>query len=131
MTGEIIRVVAIVITAAIFILIIRQNRPELGFMLTLAAMTAVLLMLVNMVEPVVTDLKQLFERGGVDISYFSVTLKCLGIAYITSFVADTCRDFGQTSLANKAELAGRCAVLALSLPLITAVLNIALELVGL
>ena len=45
-------------------------------------------------------------------------------------MADSCRDFGFASLGAKAELAGKCAVLALSLPLLSEVLSTALELVG-
>ena len=62
---------------------------------------------------------------GVEAEYFKVALKALGIGYITSFAADSCRDAGQSALASKAELAGKCAVWMLSLPLVVSVLKIA------
>lgn len=63
---------------------------------------------------------------GVKTEYFAVALKALGIGYVTGFIADACRDSGQASLAAKAELAGKCAIFILSVPLISAVLETAL-----
>ena len=60
------------------------------------------------------------------MQYFSVALKAIGIGYITGFIADACRDGGQASLAGKAELAGKCAVFILVLPLIASILETAL-----
>lgn len=62
---------------------------------------------------------------GLAYSHFYVALKALGICVITGFIADVCRDAGQTALANKAELAGRCAVFILSLPLLSSLLDTA------
>ena len=66
---------------------------------------------------------------GFDNYIFKTVLKSLGICYITSFSADMCKDFGQTSLAGKIELAGKIAVVVISIPLINEILNSALELI--
>ena len=55
-----------------------------------------------------------------------VTLKAVGIAYITDFVADACRDAGLASVASKAELVGKSAIFLLSVPLIMSVLDTAI-----
>ncbi|MEE1277947.1 MAG: SpoIIIAC/SpoIIIAD family protein, partial [Acutalibacteraceae bacterium] len=62
--------------------------------------------------------------------YMKTALKALGICYITQFAADVCRDFGQTALASKAELAGKCAIFLLSLPLVTSIVEIAVNMIG-
>ena len=130
MTSELIRITAVLAVAAVFALLLRQYRPELGVVLVFAASAAVLIGVLATMEPIVSRINELFERGGINKEYFTVVLKALGIAYITGFVADSCRDFGFASLGAKAELAGKCAVLALSLPLLSEVLSTALELVG-
>ena len=68
-------------------------------------------------------IKEKIDQSGIDSSYFKVAIKALGIGYITSFVAEACRDAGQNSLALKAELAGKCAIFILSVPLILSILE--------
>ena len=71
-------------------------------------------------------MQPVLEEYGIKTEYFKVALKALGIGYITSFIADACRDSGQTSLAAKAELAGKTAIFLLSVPLIISVLETAI-----
>ena len=56
--------------------------------------------------------------------------KALGICYLTQFAADSCRDAGESALAVKAEIAGRIAVLLISLPLLSQVASTAMDLIG-
>ena len=58
-------------------------------------------------------------------------VKALGIAYISEFAADTCRDFGQSALAAKAEFAGKCAIFILCVPPAISVLEAAFKVAGL
>ena len=67
-----------------------------------------------------------YLQNGVDVAYFKVALKALGIGYVTGFAADICRDAGQTSLASITETVGRCGIFLLSLPLVLNVVDLAL-----
>jgi len=69
------------------------------------------------------------EEAGLDTKYFTVILKALGICLRTGFISDACRDAGQQALASRAELAGRCAVFIVSLPLLEQILGTAAELI--
>ena len=62
--------------------------------------------------------------------YVLVLFKALGICYLTQFAADSCRDAGESALAVKAEIAGRIAVLLISLPLLSQVASTAMDLIG-
>ena len=78
-----------------------------------------------MAEPI----SLLFEKlgdNGVKTEYFKIALKAVGIAYITDFIADASRDAGQTSIASKAELAGKSAIFLLSVPVLMSVLETAI-----
>ena len=78
----------------------------------------------------VEELAGIFQKSNLDNSVFKAVLKALGLCYITNFASDTCRDFGQTSLASKVELAGKISIVILTLPLINSILSVALELIG-
>ena len=60
----------------------------------------------------------------------AVIIKSLGICYITQLAADTCKDAGEGAMAGRIELSGRVAVLILALPMFTALLQIAVGLIG-
>jgi len=47
--------------------------------------------------------------------------------YLSGFISDLCRDAGQTALASKAEIAGKCAIFLLCVPLSVTLLGTILE----
>lgn len=129
MTAAVVKAMAVLLITAMLALNIGTHRPEYAFILCLAGGGAVLLSVLGAVLPQVNALKSAVDNVS-GTEYFSVALKALGISYITGFVADTCRDFGQSSLAAKAELAGKCAIFILCVPLAVGVLNSALKFAG-
>lgn len=123
---EIFKILITLIIAAVFSLLLRQNRPEFSILLTIiTAVISLLLILSALTEPLNT-LSQKLSAHGVELSYFKVALKALGIGYVTSFCADICRDAGQTSLASLSEIAGKCGIFILSLPLVFNIIDLAL-----
>ena len=131
MISELFKILAILLVSATIAVLLNQYRPEYAVMIVTAAAVAVLIIVIKNVFPSISKIRGLIEKSGVSSVYFATALKALGIAYISGFVADTCRDFGQTSLASKAELAGKCAVFVLSVPLMCTVLETALGFAGL
>lgn len=111
--------------AALIIVFLKQYKSEYAMLTALAAGVVVLGLLLGYAAPLLEQLCGLADQTAA-ADYFKTALKALGISYITAFAADSCRDFGQSALAAKAELAGRCAVFLLSLPLLSAVLELAL-----
>ncbi len=105
-------------------------KPEYSLAVAVCIGVLIFGFVLKSVVPVFDDLMQLLSKTGLDSGYFKIALKSLGICYISSFAADICRDFGQSSLAAKAELVGKCAVFLLCMPLMTAVIEIALSFIG-
>ncbi len=131
MSGELIKSIAIIIIAAIFVTVIRNRLQEQGFLLVIATVCVALITVIGNLFNAISKLQDLFNQSGNAGVYFVTALKALGVSYITTFTADACRDFGLTSLAQTAEIAGKITIFALSLPLVTAVLEMALKFVGL
>ena len=115
--------ICIITTSAV--LLFRQHRPEYVLPLSLIAGGILLLLVAREIGEGLLLLQNHVSALGLVYSHFYVAMKALGICVITGFIADVCRDAGQTSLANKAELAGRCAVFILSLPMLSSLLDTA------
>lgn len=116
----------ICIIAATVGTLLKNYKSEYGMMVTVAAGAVIFLSAVLSVVTAVNKLRDLLIYTNVNLSYMKVALKALGISVITGFISDVCRDFGQNTLAVRAEFAGRCAVFIISVPLFTSLLEIAL-----
>ncbi len=123
---EIFKILGLIFICAIICVILKQYKPEYSLVIAIVCCVTVLTLLIKEILTPITLIEEKIEQSGIDNSYFKVALKALGIGYITSFVADSCRDAGQSALALKAELAGKCAIFILSVPLVFSILETAL-----
>jgi len=121
------KVLALCLVAAVLCVVLNRGGSEYGMLIAIASGVLIAFLLFKNIASPILVIKEKLEEYGVESEYFKVALKAVGIGYITSFISDTCRDCGQTSLALKAELAGKCAIFLLSVPLIISVLQIAVE----
>lgn len=125
MSETLFKILILCLTTAVFAVVLKPKSSEYSFLITVASGIIIgILLLKNISEPIKT-IGDSFSKYGIESDCFKVALKAVGIGYITSFIADACRDCGQSSLALKAELAGKCAIFLLSAPLLVSVLNTA------
>ncbi len=111
-------------------MILRTIRPEYAF-------AALVLTCVILLGSVLTDalglsdtIRALGTRFGISDAYGATLLKMVGVAYLSSFGANLCRDNGQSATAAALELGGRIAILSCALPAITAVLEVGIGLMN-
>lgn len=115
------RLSALVVTAAILSLIVKKNSPELALGLTLCACALCGGMLLSAAKPLLRLLKTLAERAELDGALTAPLWKCLGLGCLTELSEAVCQDAGQTALAKLVRLGGGLLCLAVSLPLVEAV----------
>lgn len=121
---------ALCVIAALICLLLSGYKSEYSFAAVIAAGSFIFISVLREVVPVFGRLSSLADSAGLEGGYFKIVLKALGICFITQFAADTCRDFGQTALAAKAEFIGRCGIFLLCIPLIKNILEAAVSLIG-
>lgn len=129
MSSEIFKVLGLCLVAALLSIVLKSKSLEFSVVISVFAGFLAASILIKSISEPISQFKSLIEEYNLNNQYFKVAVKALGIGYITSFIADTCRDSGQTSLAAKAELAGKVAIFTLSLPLLLSILNIATGLI--
>lgn len=123
MTGEFFKIIVVLIIAALLSLLLKKYCAEYSFLLNLLVCALAAMAILAFASPHIQRVKELFSKLGGNLSFFSVAAKALGVAYISVFCADICRDFGQTSLASAAELAGKSVIFALCIPLLCYILE--------
>lgn len=125
MSTDIFKILAVLLTSAVLCIVLKQKNSEYALLVAVATGVITAVFILKEISQPIIQLKNRVEEYGISTEYFKVAVKALGIGYITSFIADACRDSGQSSLASKAELAGKTAIFIISLPLLLSVLELA------
>ncbi len=127
---EMVQVVGLGLVAGAVLLVVRQHRPELALLLSLAAGAVIFIAMVSRVMAVVEALQTLGARAKVDGAYMSTVLKIMGIAYLADFGGQVLADAGEKAVASKVEMAGKVLILLLAIPVLMAILDALLKLIG-
>lgn len=122
-------IIAVAMISCVLILVVKQTRPELALILSIASGCIILAAIIAKFTPVLNELSDIISWSGIGSEYLTVMLKALGICYLTQFAQDVCNDFGQTALASKIELCGKITLAAISLPLMISYLEMIKNLV--
>jgi stage III sporulation protein AD len=120
---ELFRVVGIALIGAIAAVLLRQNRPELGMLVSLGCGIILISMGMNAVQQALEVVQRLMQQGGIDREYAAILLKSLGVCIVTQVAADACRDSGENAIAAKIEFIGKLSILGISLPLFAKLLS--------
>lgn len=123
------QIVGLALLASIFIILIREQRPELAFLLSLVTGLIILNLILDQVGVVVNLLQQIAEKARIDLLYFNTIIKIIGIAYIGEFGAEITRDSGETALASKIELATKIIIMILAIPIMISLIETIVELI--
>ena len=126
----IIRLVALAVLAALLALLLKGKQGELGLLVALAGLAALFLALAEPFGELIAFLRTLSEGTGLDAAVFTPLYKILGIALVVHLGGQLCRDAGESALGAVVETAGAVCALLVSLPLLRAVLELLMELMG-
>lgn len=117
------RAAAAAVIGSILALLLRRYTPELSLLLAIATGAVILWICAGIASHVAEALRDLAEKGDISAVYVSPVMKCIGIGLVTDLAAQICRDAQQGSIASGVELCGTLCALAVSLPLIQAILS--------
>ncbi len=126
---EIIQIVGLGFIVTLLILIIRSQRPEIAVQISITLATVIFLLVLAKIEVVLNLFRDLADKASVSQMYLNTILKIIGIAYITEFGAQVCRDAGEGAIAGKIEFAGKVLVMVLAVPIIALVLETIVRLI--
>lgn len=121
---ELLAICGVALLGAVLTVALRQHRQDYAAAVGISVSVVVLYLAVKNLLPLTEEYRVIAASAEMDPSYLSAMLKTVGIAYLTVFSADACRDLGSASLGDKVELVGKIAVLVLILPYIRQFLSL-------
>lgn len=124
---EIFKIVAFAFIALSIFLLFKDRRSDLSVLISLVASIIIFLFIIGQLSDVIYFLKSIADRANINTIYIGIVMKILAIAYVASFCSEICKDAGANSIASKVDFSGKILILALSIPILMAVLDSILQ----
>jgi len=126
---ELLKVLVLGIVISVLSVLLKQIKPEYSLICILVGSIILIIYIINSVQDVFGYFSQIVNKTGVDTSLFTTLLKIIGVGYLIEFTASVCNDSGNSSIADKIILAGKLIIFTLSLPIITNLFDLVMELI--
>ena len=127
---EIIKIAFTGILTALLYALLRQIKPEIAPLTVIGGVAVIIVMIADGLLGFSDDVFEMLSLAGIEKENISVLIKALGLCIVTQFAADICYDNSCSSLAAAVELAGRAGALALAMPMLKTVANLAIGLLN-
>ncbi len=126
---DIVKIIGVGIIALIISVIIKQYKPEFAMYISIIAGIIILFLIIDKMYGIVTLLTNLSRKTGMNAEYLTILLKITGIAILTEFAVSICKDSGESAIASKIDLGGKVIVISMSIPIISALLEIIMKII--
>jgi stage III sporulation protein AD len=120
---DVIKIAALALTGVILGLCLQQVRSPLAQMISLATCILIIFYSLSKLSSVFEMINMMSNYFSEQKDYFRILLKIIGITYISDFASNICRDAGNSAIAGQIEIFGKISILAISSPIILALLE--------
>ena len=120
---EIIKIIGIGLISLIIAIIVKQYKPEFAIYISLMAGVIILSLAFGKLTEIVKLLTNLASKTSVNGKFIKLLLKITGIAILTEFAVSICKDAGESAIASKIDISGKIIIVAVSIPIISSLLE--------
>lgn len=124
---EVIKIIGIGLISLIIVIIVKQYRPEFAIYISLIAGVLILSIAMGKLTSIINLLQSISNKAGINNEFLAILLKITGIAFLSEFAISICKDSGEGAIASKVELASKVIIIAMSLPIISNLLEVILK----
>ena len=122
--GEIVKIIGIGMIAVIIIIVVKQYRPEFAIYISIVAGILILMISLQKMGVIVSLIKSISEKAGINGEFLEILLKITGIAILTEFAVSICKDSGESAIASKIEMGSKVIIISMSVPIISSLLEV-------
>ncbi len=118
MTEQIIKIVGVTVVCTVVTVIVSRYIPEYVPLVQIAGIIGIFLSFFPVIKEIGDYCEYNFTGGFFSDGYFLVLFKALGIATVSKFGSEICKDSGSSALAFALELTAKAAIISLCLPML-------------
>lgn len=124
---EIVKIIGIGLISLIIIIILKQYKPDFAIYISILAGAIILLFVMDKLSNVVNLLSSIQNKANMNNQFLVILLKITGIAFLTEYATSICKDAGESAIATKIDLGGKVLIIAISIPIIQALLELIIK----
>lgn len=113
--------------AASIVLVLRQMNAAAAGLLSAAFGVLVVSLLLPQIKSAIDAVQLFLDMLNLDAQYYRIMLKTMGIALTTQLAVQVCQDLDAPSIARRAELCGRVALLGVAVPVFVELTQMAVD----
>ena len=125
--ADISKIIGIGLIGLVIIVILKQYKPELAIYVSIIAGVLILVFAIEKLTGIINLLQSISNKTNINSSFLKILLKITGITFITEFAVSICSDAGEKAIASKIEIGSKVIIITMSIPIITSLLELVLE----
>lgn len=118
-----VKVAAIGLIAILLAIIFKKGKEEYSLYISIAACVLILIWGISKLEIIFDAIDRLQGYIKLNQSYITILIKIIGITYVTEIAASLCKDSGYQAIAEQIEIVGKLTILAISMPIMLAIMD--------
>lgn len=120
---DIIKIIGVAFVSLIIIVILKQYKPEFVIYVSMIAGVIIIFLSIDKLSGIINLLQNISNKTPINGQFLAILLKITGIAFLTEFAVSICNDAGETAIASKVDLGGKVIIVAISIPIISSLLE--------
>ena len=118
-----VRVALFGIAGVLMALQLKALKPDYSVYLCLGVSLVIFSFVADKLTVILDGLSAVQRCLPLNAGYIRILMKIIGITYIAEFASDLCKDAGYQTIAGQIQIFGKMSVLAVSIPILTALLD--------
>ena len=115
---------------AVFFAMILKNAGSQLYVLVTMAVSVLIITVAGKISGIISQITKLSSYLSNAGQYMALMIKIIGITYVVQFTSDLCRDSGYSALAGQVEVFGKITIAAVSIPVVSMLLETVDKCVG-
>ncbi len=120
---EIFKIVAFGLLGMFLFLVFKDRRDVIAILISLITGTIIVIFILDKLFSIFNFMQEISVKANIDTVYLNLVFKIIGIAFITSFGSEICKDAEAASIAKKIEMSGKIMILVLAIPILMSLLE--------
>lgn len=127
---DIVKIAMIGLSGVVLALMLRQQKSEYALYISLAAAILILVFSVNRLTIVMETIRKIEAYIHMDSAMIKILIKMIGITYVAEFATGICKDAGFGNLGSQIEMFAKLSIMAVSVPVLLALIETVEGLMG-
>ena len=124
---EWLRLIGFCLLAAAMVMVLRQLSPAMAGLLAAAFGVLLVGLVLPQVRAYIETIRAFLTSLELDAQYYRIMLKAMGIVLVTQLAVQVCQDMDAPSIARRAVLCGRIALLGVAVPVFMELTQMAVD----